>query len=475
MTRSALGSRRRGALPALLFATACVATTWLAYGWIMGLALLGWDSYPLIAAARIDSLGAFIGTFAEELMDGRYADGHFYRPVTHLSFALDHALGGLAPAGYHRTDLALAALAATLVACVARRLVGGVLGPLAAGTFFLLHPAQLDILPYSPRRADTLAIAFTLATLLCVGRARAPWTALCALLALGAKETGLLVLPLAAAWCLLVAREREVARIDVTWRAALRPMLPVVLATLAFMLVRTTVLGGLGGHAESGAAALGGVGAALRELGALTLGPAESLSVAWVALPFVLGALLATRERRSALAWIAVAAGCAAALTAVAGRAHPWYALLLVLPMSFLGALIVAEGRARLAARPLRALDAAPIITALGALVAVGALARVGGLAPREPAFRVASDGAWSALNRIGEALPAAAPGQRALVQPWVPFVARERGTIFVHAPYTLAAYVECLAPELPVTAVAFDPAREPAPDPLHWVLVLAP
>ena len=57
-------------------------------------------------------------------MDGRYPNGHFYRPVTTLSFALDHAVWGLDPSGYHLTDLALLLACAIGVAALARRLLG---------------------------------------------------------------------------------------------------------------------------------------------------------------------------------------------------------------------------------------------------------------------------------------------------------------------------------------------------------------
>jgi hypothetical protein len=56
---------------------------------LLGLELMGWDTYPLIAASRIQDLGDFLGSFTEELMDGRYPAGHFYRPITNLSFAFD--------------------------------------------------------------------------------------------------------------------------------------------------------------------------------------------------------------------------------------------------------------------------------------------------------------------------------------------------------------------------------------------------
>src|SRR6185503_1539665 len=92
---------------------------WICWHSVLRLELLGWDAFPLVAAGRIASWRDFLGTFGEELMDGRYPLGHYWRPLVHLSFALDHALWGLAPRGYHASDLALLSANALLVALLA--------------------------------------------------------------------------------------------------------------------------------------------------------------------------------------------------------------------------------------------------------------------------------------------------------------------------------------------------------------------
>ena len=103
-------------------------------------------------------------------MDGRYPHGHFYRPVTTLSFALDHAVWGLEPSGYHLTDLALLLACAIAVAALARRLLGPGVGPLLAALLYALHPLHVETLPVAARRADTLAQLFTLIALLAAAR-----------------------------------------------------------------------------------------------------------------------------------------------------------------------------------------------------------------------------------------------------------------------------------------------------------------
>jgi len=56
----------------------------LAYRGVPRLELLGWDTYPTIAASRIGSASDLADTLREELMDGRYPGGRFYRPLTNL-------------------------------------------------------------------------------------------------------------------------------------------------------------------------------------------------------------------------------------------------------------------------------------------------------------------------------------------------------------------------------------------------------
>ena len=70
----------------LLFAVSFGVALWSLGGVAMD-GLLGWDAYPMIAAH-----GSALDAFGTELMDGRYPDGRFYRPVASLSVALDRAI-----------------------------------------------------------------------------------------------------------------------------------------------------------------------------------------------------------------------------------------------------------------------------------------------------------------------------------------------------------------------------------------------
>ena len=106
-----------------------------------------------------------------------------FRPVVNLSFALDHALWGLDPRGFHLTSVLLHALNAALVFAVARRAVrdwraratsdvardADVVG-LVAAALFAVHPLMTEAVGYVSARGDVLAATFALLSLLALRR-----------------------------------------------------------------------------------------------------------------------------------------------------------------------------------------------------------------------------------------------------------------------------------------------------------------
>lgn len=228
-----------------------ILATLFLYHDFLELSHLGHDSYPIMIAARIENAGDLIGTFREELMDGRYPPGHFYRPVLNLSFALDYAVWGLRPFGYHLTDLIITCATVVLLAQMLRRMGGNAfaVAGIAAGIYFLAHPVHLNVLPVPPRRGDTLALLFMLLSLQTAGRQK--WAGrlappLFTLLAVGAKETGAITPLLIFTGSFLLPREGAASRI----RQALADSLPSFLILIPFVIARQSVIGGLGGHME---------------------------------------------------------------------------------------------------------------------------------------------------------------------------------------------------------------------------------
>ena len=93
-----------------------------------------------------------------------------YRPVTILSFALNHAVSGLRPFPFRAINLLLHLLNTLLVFWIARRIVG--LSAIWAALLFAVHPAHTEALGEVVGRAELLAAAGVLGSLLLFLHAR---------------------------------------------------------------------------------------------------------------------------------------------------------------------------------------------------------------------------------------------------------------------------------------------------------------
>jgi len=221
--------------------------------------LLGWDTYATIISSRIESSADFWGTFSEVMMDGRLTFGNFYRPVGNLFIAVDHAVWGLEPFGYQLTNLVLWSLSASLMFLLARRLLSGeaLFGPVVAVVFYVLHPAVLSILSIAARQTETLQIIFILLTLISLPTSeeernvrRQLLAGLFAALAVGSKETGIIVLPLSIIHQFLMI-ERTVFLDRAT--GAIRALIPAGVLIAGVLAARFAVIGGMGGYHEAAA------------------------------------------------------------------------------------------------------------------------------------------------------------------------------------------------------------------------------
>jgi hypothetical protein len=158
---------------ALLAAAACAAVTFVVFLPVLrGEFLLAWDDGEFILRNEsIRSLGleAIVSAFSDFKV-------HYWAPVTWLSFALDHAIWGLDPFGFHLTNLLLHALDAGLVFLLAARLFAepavGLDGPpgrfaaALAALAWSLHPLRVEAVAWATERKGLLALAFTLGALL---------------------------------------------------------------------------------------------------------------------------------------------------------------------------------------------------------------------------------------------------------------------------------------------------------------------
>jgi len=149
-------------------------------------AFAGTLSYPFVhddltvigANPIVQERGRALDAFHTDYWAMRKGDekrDRLYRPLTVLTLALNHALGGEGPAGYRLLNVLLHALASLLLLWAALR---SGLGPHAAGAvalLFALHPIHTEAVNAVVARADLMAAAGVFAGMaLLLGRALPP-------------------------------------------------------------------------------------------------------------------------------------------------------------------------------------------------------------------------------------------------------------------------------------------------------------
>jgi protein O-mannosyl-transferase len=93
------------------------------------------------------------------------------RPVINLSYAIDHAVWGPTPFGYHVTNVLLHMFDVALLFVLGRRIAGGRIGAAFAGAaLFAVHPMMTEAVGYISGRSELLCAIFFLAALLCGDR-----------------------------------------------------------------------------------------------------------------------------------------------------------------------------------------------------------------------------------------------------------------------------------------------------------------
>lgn len=225
---------------------------------VLGIGLVGHDTYPLIEGVANRSIG--------ELWTAKFLDGQLgmvlHRPVQNSLLALEYSLFGLEPQGYqwlHLLDwtamvLALFALAWRLLGRVSPDAPAAVRCALAAlpPLGLALHPLIEEIAPVVSRNHDPQALALTFAGLwLVAGRRFGPihavFLAVLCLLAAGIKETGYFAGPFCALLRLFTAPKSSFMG---RFGSVLRDTGPAALAVAALLFLRVQVLGGAGEGAK---------------------------------------------------------------------------------------------------------------------------------------------------------------------------------------------------------------------------------
>ncbi|PYR01187.1 MAG: hypothetical protein DMF96_00835 [Acidobacteria bacterium] len=110
------------------------------------------------------------------------------RPIVNLSYAIDHALWGATPPGFHVTNVLLHMLNVVLLYRLARRLAEDRHADLvacAAAMLFAVHPMMTEAVGYISGRSEVLCATWFLAGLLCGRRWVRGDGAACAMLTVG--------------------------------------------------------------------------------------------------------------------------------------------------------------------------------------------------------------------------------------------------------------------------------------------------
>ena len=153
---------RSGVLCALLVA---VAST-LPFAGTLGHGFALDDVSEVVRNDHVRSLADVPRLFTEGAWDGAGDTNPIYRPLTSATYALQHALGGPSPFGYHLGNVLLHAIASLLVLALGRR--AGL--SLAAATFgaalFAVHPLHVEVVANIAGRKDALATALVIAAVL---------------------------------------------------------------------------------------------------------------------------------------------------------------------------------------------------------------------------------------------------------------------------------------------------------------------
>ena len=210
-----------------------------------------WDDRPLIVENRQLRES---GGLASLLTSGFWQSGDhhdrfraFYRPLVSLSYALDTAVWGCLPAGFHLTNLLLHLAATLLVYALARRREQWPSAAALGAALFAAHPVHVESVAWISGRTDLLCAVLCLAAFLLdragvrrasgAGGRRAAALA-CFFLALMAKEMAV-TLPL----LLGLDRFLRPGRRSVRLRIAARTMAPYLVILGCWLVLRRVVLG----------------------------------------------------------------------------------------------------------------------------------------------------------------------------------------------------------------------------------------
>ena len=182
------------------------------------------------------------------------SDLGLFRPVTTLTFALNHSAHGLAPLGYHILNVMLHLLNAAMVFWISLKILDHHPSAVVASLLFLLHPVQTEAVNGLVGRAELLSsfwvlfgwILYIAASVSTPKRQKILyWGSLVAgFIACFCKEHGIVLVGVIALYdCLLRLRERKDGVFRIFPRQDLYRLIPFVLVVGLFVLLRYEIVG----------------------------------------------------------------------------------------------------------------------------------------------------------------------------------------------------------------------------------------
>lgn len=103
--------------------------------------------------------------FTENTIAGAGESSTYYRPLTTLSFATDHAIWGYNPLGFHLTNTLFHLLAGLLIFFYLRTLQFSKTASLVISSIFLIHPIQTEAVVYANSRGDSMYVFWAMVSL----------------------------------------------------------------------------------------------------------------------------------------------------------------------------------------------------------------------------------------------------------------------------------------------------------------------
>jgi len=175
------------------------------------------DEHSILENPHLRSLDNAARFFVDAGTFSGMPEARMYRPLLLLSYALNYALDGYEPLGYHLVNIALHLATALLLWRLGLALGLAPRAALVAGVFFVVHPVLGEPVNYISSRSSLMATALVLTAFLLALRHRASWPSSLAYgAALLCKSSAIAFVPLLALWVFLGTAPKR-------WRILLAP------------------------------------------------------------------------------------------------------------------------------------------------------------------------------------------------------------------------------------------------------------